>query len=465
MIDTKGTDMTADGHAGASDAPRSLVATLIASRGDAQAVAARLEDASARAAQCEPWLKAFVHRADMAVSDVSAPGITASTQASERKAIDVDALAALPLAGTPVAIKDLMDTADMPTTYGSPIYANHRPAADAWITARIRAHGGVVFGKTVTTEFAWREPGPTVNPWNRLHSPGGSSSGSAAAVGAGIVPLATGTQTVGSVIRPAAYCGVVGYKPSYGKIPTTGVHPLSHTLDHIGFFARKVEDAALAHALFIDEQPHAIASAQRWNDYFAAGVDRAKPTLAVIRTPLWSSLPDVQKDNFNTCLQRLAAAGATLVERDFDVMPDTLAGVQTLLAVEANAAIGPTARAHPTLISRHMAVLTEEGATISDARYQAALGLREQLRAGFHDFLDGCDAIVTVPAAGGAPLGLTHTGDASFCAPWSFIGAPAVTIPSGFTADGLPLGLQIVGDIGNDLRTLQTAAWLENIVG
>jgi amidase len=237
--------MTTTAQDTGSDANRSLVTTLLASRNDPKAAAARLANASARADECEPWLKAFTYRPDL-------------------QHVDVASLADLPLAGIPVAIKDLMDTADMPTTYGSPIHAGYRPAADAWITAQIRAYGGVVFGKTVTTEFAWREPGPTVNPWNPLHTPGGSSSGSAAAVGAGIVPLATGTQTVGSVIRPAAFCGVVGYKPSYGKIPTTGVHPLSHSLDHIGFFAKKVEDTALAHALFIDAQPQAIASSQNW---------------------------------------------------------------------------------------------------------------------------------------------------------------------------------------------------------
>lgn len=431
--------------AGGSDV-RSLVSVLLATRGDAQASAARLAHASARAAKCEPWLKAFTHRADL-------------------DTVDTAAVAATPLAGVPVAIKDLMDTADMPTSYGSPIHAGHRPAADAWITERIRAYGGVVFGKTVTTEFAWREPGPTVNPWNPAHTPGGSSSGSAAAVGAGIVALATGTQTVGSVIRPAAFCGVVGYKPSHGKIPTTGVHPLAHTLDHIGFFARKVEDAALAHALFIDARPEAIASEQHWHGYFVSGTDRPAPKLAVIRTPLWDSLSDAQKQNFDANLQRLEKAGAVLVERRFDAMPDVLAGVQTLLAVEADIAVGPTARANPALISQHMATLTEEGAATPDAQYRDALALRDRLRANFPAFLEGCDAIVTIPATGAAPRGLTYTGDASLCAPWSFIGVPAVVMPSGLTAEGLPLGLQIVGDVDKDLPTLQTAAWIENVLG
>src|ERR1700689_1251283 len=176
----------------------SFVAGLIASRGNEETCRARLEAAQRSAQECEPWLKAFVYRPD---------------------AYETGDAAARPLAGVPIGVKDLMATKDMPTTYGSPIYAGFRPTEDAWIVERIKAFGGVVFGKTVTTEVAWREPGPTVNPWNRLHTPGGSSSGSAAAVGAGIVPLAIGTQTVGSVIRPAAFCGVVGYKPSHGNVP------------------------------------------------------------------------------------------------------------------------------------------------------------------------------------------------------------------------------------------------------
>src|SRR5580698_7883037 len=154
-----------------------------------------------------------------------------------------------PLSGIPVGIKDIIATSDMPTTNGSPIYRDHIPAADAWVVERLRNLGATIFGKTVSTEFAWRHPGPTVNPWNSKHTPGGSSSGSAAAVAAGIVPLALGSQTLGSVVRPAAFNGVVGLKPSFGAIPRTGVHPLSPSLDHVGFFARRVDDVALALSL------------------------------------------------------------------------------------------------------------------------------------------------------------------------------------------------------------------------
>src|SRR5258708_3764355 len=164
-----------------------------------------------------------------------------------------------PLSGIPVGIKDIIATADMPTTNGSPIYRDHVPGADAWVVERLRNLGATIFGKTVSTEFAWRHPGPTVNPWNRKHTPGGSSSGSAAAVAAGIVPLALGTQTLGSVIRPAAFNGTVGLKPSFGPIPPTGLHPLTPSLDHVAFFARRVDDVALPFSLLAasrDRHPH-----------------------------------------------------------------------------------------------------------------------------------------------------------------------------------------------------------------
>lgn len=420
----------------------SLVAELISSRGDEKTCGARFEAAQTCAQEYEPWLKAFVYRPDT---------------------YEIADAAGKPLAGLPFGVKDLMATHDMPTTYGSPIYANYRPAEDAWIVERIRHFGGVVFGKTVTTEFAWREPGPTVNPWNRLHTPGGSSSGSAAAVGAGIVPLAVGTQTVGSVIRPAAFCGVVGYKPSHGKVPSTGVHPLAPSLDHVGFFAQTVEGTAVCHALFVEARPDAIADLEAWAEYFPA---RRPRKLGVVRTPFWDRVSAEQKANFEAVLARLQAAGATLVECDpFDAMPSMLDALQTILEAEAARAIGPAAADHPDMISRHMQALTAAGKAVPAAQYEEALALQARLRSEFEGFVNGCDAIVTVPASGPAPLGLADTGDATFCAPWSLLGVPAVTVPSGRSQDGLPLGFQVLGRQGDDLSTLQTAAWIETVLG
>ncbi|MGI4858411.1 MAG: amidase [Janthinobacterium lividum] len=452
--------MTIENSSPVASPADSLAITLITTRGDEAACRARLAAAQDRAAAVEPWLHAFYHR----------PG--------DYAAQDPRTLAQLPLAGVPIGVKDLIATADMPTTYGSPIYADFQPAADAWIVARIRTLGGVVFGKTVTTEFAWRHPGPTVNPWNPRHTPGGSSSGSAAAVAAGIVPLALGTQTVGSVLRPAAFCGVVGYKPSHGGVPTEGVHPLAPSLDHVGFFAKTVEDVAVAHALFVDAdadpdtgpdadpdaRPHASAlrSADAWHAYFAA----AQPQrLGVVRTPFWDRVSDAQRANFEQALARLRAAGVIVVERDpFDDMPAILDALQTVLRAEAFVGIGPLAASHPHLLSEHMKVLTAAGAAVPPETYQAALALQQRLRGTFARFLDGCDALVTIPAAGAAPEGLSDTGDATFCAPWSFLGVPAVSVPSGSDAAGLPLGLQLVGGMGADLALLRNAAWVERIV-
>jgi Asp-tRNA(Asn)/Glu-tRNA(Gln) amidotransferase A subunit family amidase len=420
---------------------QSLLTTLVANRGNAAAASALLDAAKARADEVEPWLRAF----------------TARSQSH-----DVEAAVNGPLAGLPVGVKDLIDTRDMPTTYGSPVYQGYQPSADARIVDSIRRYGGIVFGKTVTTEFAWREPGPTVNPWNRGHTPGGSSSGSAAAVAAGIVPLALGTQTVGSVIRPAAYCGVVGYKPSFGRVPREGVHPLSASLDHVGFFAQTVEGVALAHALFVEGRPEALASLDAWAAWFPA----YRPgRLGVLRTPFWDRVQPVQQENFDASVKRLAAAGATLVEIEFGAdMQAMVDAVQVIARVEALRAIGPTAQKHPGLISEHMCALIAAGAATPAAEYEAALALQARLRSESKALLAGCDALVTLSATGEAPAGLADTGDGTFCAPWSLMGTPAVTVPSGRSSNGLPLAFQVVGEFGGDLRTLQIAAFVESVL-
>src|SRR6202000_927344 len=220
-----------------------------------------------------------------------------------------------PLSGIPVAIKDIIPTSDMSTTNGSPIYRNHVPAADAWVVERLRNLGATIFGKTVSTEFAWREPGPTTNPWNRDHTPGGSSSGSAAAVAAGIVPLALGTQTLGSVVRPAAFNGVVGFKPSFGAIPRSGVHPLSPSLDHVGFFARRVDDVALALSLLAassDLDPHGRPPPGFQVDVHQGVPPLEKPRLAIVRFEKWPKAEPEQQKIFEAAIAKLRDAGAAV---------------------------------------------------------------------------------------------------------------------------------------------------------
>src|SRR6202048_4990184 len=244
-----------------------------------------------------------------------------------------------PLSGIPVAIKDIIATADMPTTNGSPVYKGVVPPADAWIVERLRNLGATIFGKTVSTEFAWRHPGPTVNPWNPRHTPGGSSSGSAAAVAAGLVPLALGSQTLGSVIRPAAFNGVVGLKPSFGAIPRTGVHPLSPSLDHVGFFARRVDDVAYALSLLggtSDSDVHG-----RPLPAFQVSVEQglpplAAPRLAVVRFAKWSKAEREQQQLFDAAVATLRDAGAFAKELELPELDSAnWSTINTILAGEA----------------------------------------------------------------------------------------------------------------------------------
>ncbi len=398
-----------------------------------------LRAAHERAAALEGWLYAFVTLAD-------APAVAGGGA----------------LAGIPVGVKDIIATAGMLTTNGSPIYADAVPDEDAWIVAETKRLGGTVFGKTVTTEFAWRHPGPTVNPWNPAHTPGGSSSGSAAAVGAGVLPLAFGTQTMGSIIRPAAYCGVVGYKPSFGAIPREGVHPLAGSLDHVGFFTRTAADAAAAHCLYIERDEAPVLSEAAWAAYFPP---IRPPRLAVMRTGYFSRATPAQRENFDEALRRLAAAGAVLQE--FDLPEDTALIVDSanlMLDYEAARIYAPLVDAHPDKTSDRLKQLVAAGMAVSTARYEAALALQTRLRAGLGDWIAPCEAILTLPATGQAPRGLDETGDASFCAPWTLAGVPSVTIPSGWTPDGLPLGLQIAGPHGADRATLSIAAWAESVM-
>ncbi|SAL21901.1 glutamyl-tRNA [Caballeronia sordidicola] len=426
-----------------SGQPCSLIATILANRHDEAAARATLQEAQARADTLEPWLRAFVHR----------PDVYAVRDACTRT-----------LAGVPIGVKDLVDTCDMPTCYGSAAYAGHRPARDASIASSIRALGGVVFGKTATTEFAWRDPAATVNPWNRAHTPGGSSSGSAAAVAAGIVPLAIGTQTVGSVVRPAAYCGVVGYKPTYRNIATEGVHPLAASLDHVGFFARSVEDIAVAHALFVEGAHDVLDDETSWRKHFGAAPEIR---LGVIRTPFWDDLiAPHQRDNFDASLQRLRDGGAQIVEvelaADLRAMREA---TLTILAVEAYRAIGHIGERAPALVREQMRALLAQGAATPLSTYQDALMLQATVRAQSVALLQGCDALLTVPASGEAPAGHADTGDARFCAPWSFVGAPAMNLPSGWSEAGLPLGLQIVGAMHEDMKLLRLAASIQTMLG
>ena len=374
------------------------------------------------------------------------------------------------LQGLPIGVKDIMVTAGVPTRMGSPIYASHVPRVSATVVRRIQDAGGFIMGKTVTTEFAWRNPGKTRNPWNFSHTPGGSSSGSAAAVAAGMVPAALGTQTVGSVIRPAAYCGVVGYKPSFGLISRAGVHPLSHSLDHVGVFARSVADAAYLAACLAaqdDADPGSLAAAALLpHEAGAAKLPAGRRRLAVVRTPVWRLADDAQRAMWDANLAALGRAGA--VVEDVELPPpfqDALDVLRTILMAEGAQIYAPLRAANPGKTSTALDELIETGLKVSAVDYINALAAAKSMRVELGALLSRFDAIVTPPATGEAPPTLADTGDPSFCGIWTLMGVPAVTFPVGFGPAGLPLGLQVVGAYQGDRKMLDVASWCSKQIG
>jgi len=412
-----------------------------------QSVAAA--DQAAR--QTQPWLHAFSYLPDSPVVNQA----------------DI----ALPLAGIPIGIKDLIDTADMPTEYNSAAYVGRRPDTDAVLVARLRRAGGTIVGKTVTTEFAWRHPGPTVNPWNGKHTPGGSSSGSAAAVSAGIVPLAFGTQTFGSIIRPAAYCGVVGFKPTYGSIARTGVLPLAPSLDHIGLFTANVADAAYASKVVSggDDQDFHSSHVHSKNNSKSNG-GGATMRIGMLRRQVGTATMDPAQHSALTRLAaQLEADGAELVTVDLPAeLEDMGALVSAILSVEAAVVHGSLLDRSPGLVSPVMTSLITEGRGVSSVDYARARAAQVRLAHLYDRWLQDAmhlDALLVAPATGEAPVGLGYTGDASFCAPWTFLGIPAITLPIALGPAGLPLGAQLVGAAEQDERLLEIAEWVEARTG
>jgi Asp-tRNA(Asn)/Glu-tRNA(Gln) amidotransferase A subunit family amidase len=406
--------MTDTWRLSATDASRRIASRELSS---VELVSACLE----RIAACEPELRAWAHLDSEA----------ALAQARER---DGEAPRG-PLHGLPVGVKDVIDTADFPTAYGSPIYAGHRPDRDADCVAWLREAGAVVLGKTVTTEFATYEPPPTVNPLDPARTPGGSSSGSAAAVGAGMVPLAYGTQTAGSVVRPASFCGVAGFKPAHGWRSTTGIKRLSERLDTLGLFGRAVADAALLGG-------------------FAAPSGEAR--VAFCRTPWWDALEDGGRAALEQAAARL---GAEEVE-----LPPEFGGLaaaqETVMAFDVARNLEPEWRSHREQLSRAMRDYIERGQTVceADAREGAAVG--ERCRSRLPEVFAGFDALLVPAALGEAPLRVEgHTGDPLLCRAWTFLGVPALSVPGMVGPAGMPVGVQLVG-LSED-AVLRAGVWVE----
>jgi Asp-tRNA(Asn)/Glu-tRNA(Gln) amidotransferase A subunit family amidase len=400
-----------------------------------------VEACMARIAATDDELRAWV--------TVDADGAAAA--AGERDA-DVRAGRPLgPLHGVPIGIKDIIDVAGMTTTAGAAVFAHTQSERDSTLVARLRAAGAVILGKTVATQFAYKDPAPTLNPWSARHTPGGSSSGSAAAVAARQVPAAIGTQTVGSILRPAAYCGVVGLKGEFGEVPLDGVVPVAWSLDHVGPITRSVANAALLLGVLADAPIDMVTT------------DR--PRLAVSRELLDLAEPTL-RGHLVTVMTLLTDAGATIVHV---ALPPSFAGIVAAgrLILEAEAAAY-----HEAMFAEHAADYgpgIAELVTAGLARRATELARAERARAAFRDevapVLGAFDALLSPVAPGPAPRRSEGTGDFSLCAPWSFIGVPSISIPTGVDEAGLPLALQLIGGPGGLGRLLGAATWSERVIG
>ncbi len=359
-----------------------------------------------------------------------------------------------PLHGVPIGVKDIVDVAGLPAERGSAVFAGRVAERDAALVANLRHAGAIVLGKTITAELAYYHPGPTTNPHDASRTPGGSSMGSAAAVAAGIVPAAVGTQTNGSIIRPAAYCGITGLKPSHGRVPVDGVFPFAPTLDHPGALARTVEGCAWLLAAMCAE-PLA--------DWWAPS--DAVPRFAALRTSEWEAAEHAMRARFQVDVDRIATLGGPVEWPDPpDGLDDGPAILQTIMAYESARTVALAIAGHEAQVSAVALELFARGAAVPERDYRAALAQRDRLIAEYTRWVAPYDAILTPPAVGEAPSRET-TGSPRFCSRWTLLGAPAVTIPTGRGPHGLPLGLQLVGAPGDDRRVIAAAAWVEARIG
>jgi Asp-tRNA(Asn)/Glu-tRNA(Gln) amidotransferase A subunit family amidase len=367
-----------------------------------------------------------------------------------RRAAEAPGLVQKPLRGLPVGVKDIFDTVDFPTEHGSPIYAGHRPKADAALVALIRRAGGIVPGKTVTTEFASFQPAGTRNPHNLAHTPGGSSSGSAAAVAAGMLPIAIGSQTGGSVIRPAAYCGTAGYKPSFRLFPTVGMKCFAWSLDTAGLFAASVADVAFAAAaitardLRVDREPP------------------PPPRIALVRTPQWAEASAEMQAAVEHAARIAEAAGARI--KDVDLPPifaDAFAAHATVQDCEAARALAGEFDRYRERFGPMLREQLDQAAAITPEAYDEARRTARRARRTFAELMADFDVILTPSAPGAAPHGLASTGKATFNRLWTLLGPPCVNVAGIADSAGLPLGVQVVGRFARDGIALRGALFLE----
>ena len=357
-----------------------------------------------------------------------------------------------PLAGVAIGIKDIIDTADMPTAYGSEAYLGYRPAVDAAVIAKLKAAGAILMGKTVTTEFAHIHAGPTVNPHNFEHTPGGSSSGSAAAVADGMVALALGSQTGGSTIRPAAFCGVVGFKPTYGRISLEGVMPLSAEMDTMGLMARSVDDIILLAKVLL--APFVMPSAHD-----------QKPVLAWYPGPNADEAEQESAKLLERARMQLIEQGAQFVEIDLprDLFAEVGHANRLIMAYQAGHHHASLYRSRPEKLGATTCKLIESGLAMRPEDFDKQIAIAAKGRTVFQEAMRGVDALLTFGAPGTAPLSKDGTGSSIFNRIWTTIGAPCLTLPAGRGKNGLPLGVQFVASHNRDEALLQLGKRFESI--
>ena len=371
-----------------------------------------------------------------------------------------------PLHGIPLGVKDIFYTAGMKTTGGSKVLADFIPSFDSTAVLRLKQAGAIVLGKTATTEFAHADPAPTRNPWNREHTPGGSSSGSAAGVAAGMCPGALGSQTGGSVLRPASYCGVVGLKPTYGRISRYGVLPFSWSLDHVGIFTRNVWDAALLLNVLAGYDPlDPTTSREPVPDYIRSRAPSRGPLIGVVEEFYRKNAEDQVWENTSAVLGRLKKAGARVEKVK---MPESFAVVhdahRVLMRAEGAAFHQSLFQKHPDLYRPKLRELIELGSLIPAVDYLSAYRIKREFCRSMERVMERFDLLLSPSTSSPAPKGLESTGDAWFQVPWSFSGLPTVTLPSGLSKEKLPLGVQLAGKPFDEGKLLAWARWCEKVI-
>ena len=415
-----------------------------------------MESLLGRIDRLEPRLKAWVYL-----------DREAALAEAEQRAGDVLAGSSVgPLHGVPVGVKDIYYTAGIPTTACSKVYADFVPDFDAATVERLKAAGAIILGKTVTTEFACLDPSPTLNPWNPAHTPGGSSSGSAAAVAARMCPAALGSQTVGSVLRPASYNGVVGLKPTYGRVSRHGVIPVSWSLDTVGWMTRTVEDSALLLQVMAGHDPQdPVASRRRTHDYLAALESPQAPRIGLLQGFFHDNADPETRRHMSLVVERLSNAGAAIEELPSpEGIEESVEDQRTIMAVEAAAFHEPMYRRQAQDYQPKLRELLRRGLETDVLTYSRALERRTQFIADAQSLSERADVLLTPTTPTPALADLTNTGNPLFQGPWTYCGLPAITIPSGLAESGLPLGIQLIAARFRETRLLAAARWCEAVL-